>query len=236
MSLATARSAVVSGLQKTLKEQLPPALAKALTVEAHPGEFDIAELRRLSKRTPAVCVALLGVGNVVSHGGEKAAEALFGVYVLAAGGLKGEARDLVALSLLPSVLARIEGNRWGLEAAETIPQQIKADNLFSGTLDSLHVALWAVSFRQRITISAGLSFALAAVTHNEVDAALAKETGQDGPCPNQAAPLAPGETCPVCDGSGAHQPIPVGVDEFLRAGVSQHPDESPDAGLFPVRR
>lgn len=155
MSLVAVRDAMVAAI----KTALPPAVS----VAAHAGRFDEAELARYAVASPTVLVACLGVVGVSARGGEVAADVLWGAFVVAGPGKRGVAPQAVALALLPPLLACIAGNRWGREEAETHPEALKADNLYSAKLDGNAVALWAASWRQRITIGGGL-------TQEELDA------------------------------------------------------------------
>ena len=245
MSLLATRAAIAAHVHEALKKHLPATLTTRLNTDTHGGSFDAQALNRLAVAAPAVRVALLGAGNLASRGSEVSCEAVFGVFLITAGGQKGEPRDMVALAFLPAILATIANNRWGLESSESNPASAKADNLFSAQLDSRHVALWAVSFRQRVTLSGGMEAALLAVTEAELAAALnnaESADGKDTPCPQAAQPIPPGGHCPTCSGTEhtGHKPVPGtgnvnGIDDFLRAGLADAPQQNPDKGLFPVR-
>ena len=49
-------------------------------------------------------------------------------------------------------MARVAGNRWGLEWAH-IPEEIRCDNLYEAELDKTGVAIWAVTWQQRIEVT-----------------------------------------------------------------------------------
>lgn len=155
MSLVAVRDAMVAAIRAAL----PPAVS----VAAHAGRFDEAELARCAVASHAVLVACLGVVGVSARGGEAAADVLWGAFLVAGPGKRGADPQTVALTLLPPLLACVEGNRWGRGEAETRPEALKADNLYSARLDGNAVALWAASWRQRITIGGGL-------TQEELDA------------------------------------------------------------------
>jgi len=149
MSLVAVRDAMVVAIKA--------AVPQLVSVERHAGRFDEAELARYASAAPAVRVACLGIIGVSTRGSEKAADVLWGAFVVAGTGRRGADAQTVALTLLPPLLACIEGNRWGLAEVETRPEALKVDNLYSARLDGNAVALWAASWRQRISIGGILS-------------------------------------------------------------------------------
>ena len=135
------RAAVVSAI----KARVP-----SVAVEEHGGRFDAAELKRVAVRAPAVFVAVLGVGDVRELGGEIGAALNMGAFVITTSASSAP-RDEAALAIVQALLGLVPGNRWG--RAEGNPDRITAENLFSSTIDKRGVAMWAVSWRQRTTIT-----------------------------------------------------------------------------------
>lgn len=147
MSLLTLRQAIVDDLTANL-----PALK---TCEGHGGRFDANEVKRVAAKAPALFVACLGVSDTDEAPDGIAGTVQWGAFVVARDtGASG--RDEGGLAILQALLLHLPGNRWGLDQAEGRPQAIRAQNLYSATVDKMGVAMWAVSWRQRMVIGAEL--------------------------------------------------------------------------------
>jgi len=148
MSLCDLRDAVVTDLRRIL-----PQLR---TCETHGGRFDAAELRRLAPRTPAALVTTLALDDLRREHGEYKSEVTFAVFVLTTD-RPGLPRDEAALAVVDALARTIPDNRWSMAESETVPDRLRAENLYSGGLDKSGVALWAVSWRQRMVLGQELS-------------------------------------------------------------------------------
>ena len=137
MSVLTVRDAIVADLRAALPE--------LVSCGTYPGRFDAAELARFSTRVPTALVACLGL-DAIDERGEVGALASLAVFVVA-----GQ-RDTVALAVVEAVAARVIGNRWGSDLVETLPADVRAENLYSAAMDTRGVALWSVNWRQRVTL------------------------------------------------------------------------------------
>ncbi len=148
MSLCDLREAVVTALHT--------AIPQLRTCETHGGRFDAAELRRLAPRSPAVLVATLALDDLRGEHGEYKADVAWAVFVVASD-RPGQPRDAAALTVVDALARTIPDNRWGLAESETVPTRLRAENLYSGDLDKSGVAIWAVSWRQRMVLGQELS-------------------------------------------------------------------------------
>jgi hypothetical protein len=103
-------------------------------VEAHPGRFDEAEIRRLAVRAPAILTSLMGVDDE-TNGFE------FVSWVLARAQGKDRLYDtaLGIVSALIPVIRELDAD-YSVDA----PHNIEAECLYSGSLDAINVTLWAV--------------------------------------------------------------------------------------------
>lgn len=103
-------------------------------IEAHPGRFDEAEIRRLAQRTPAVLTSLMAVDDEKN-------EADFVSWVLARARGKDRLYDtaLGIVSALIPVIRELDAD-YSVDA----PRDIAAECLYSGSLDAINVTLWAV--------------------------------------------------------------------------------------------
>lgn len=149
---------IFTELLNAVADRLRETMPRQVHVDTHPGELDSAELKRLCVRTPALRVVFAGVRGVDSARGAVAAEVALGVFVIC-GPRKGEPQpDIVSLALVPRVLATVYGENWGIDAVESTPQALKAENLFTGLDAANFVSLWAVSWRQRIELPSLIAF------------------------------------------------------------------------------
>lgn len=147
MSLTTIRKAVADAVLAGV-----PGLK---TCEPHGGRFDASELRRLAVGGPAVFVAVLGVQDLVFEHGEAKGEVQFAAFAVA-GDKAGLPRDKAVMAMADALALLVPDNRWGLDESESVPMRVRAENLFSVTVDKAGVALWAVSWRQRMALGQGL--------------------------------------------------------------------------------
>ncbi|MBU1611242.1 MAG: DUF1834 family protein [Proteobacteria bacterium] len=143
MSLAAIREAVRS----TIATGIP----MLKTCDTHGGRFDAEELARMATRTPAVLVATLGFSDLTEGQGEYRAEVRFVAFAVASD-KPGLPRDKAVMAMADALSKLIPGNRWGLEESESAPQDVRADNLYSGQLNKSGVTLWAVTWRQRMML------------------------------------------------------------------------------------
>lgn len=141
MSLADIRTAIITDLSAQ-------GLGDAVT--AHPGRLTVEELKSFTiKGRAAVLVGCLGVPRVEDTANLPALVLSFAVYVIALD-KPGTPRDVTAMTLASAVALRVSRNLWGREDLDD-PTDIRADNLYSGTIEKRAVALWAVTFRQAWT-------------------------------------------------------------------------------------
>lgn len=120
-----------------------------VTVEAHGGRFDRLELARYSKRAPAVLIAAMSMPRVEERPRSRP-QVQFAAFVVCRDAPSAP-RDAQALTLAEALVRLVPRNQWGREDAES-PANISAENLYSGEIDKLGIAMWAVSWRQTIAL------------------------------------------------------------------------------------
>jgi hypothetical protein len=105
-----------------------------VNIEAHPGRFDEAEVRRLAQRTPAILTSLMAIDDEKN-------EIEFVTWALARSQGKDKLYD-AALGMVSALIPVIRG----LDADYCIdaPHDIEAECLYSGSLDAINVTMWAV--------------------------------------------------------------------------------------------
>lgn len=144
MSLETLRAAVVN--------TIGAGMTSTVTCEPHGGRFDVEELKRVSRKTPAVFVAVLGLRDVVERNGDFQATVAWGAFAVAKDN-PGLRRDLAAAALVDRLTMIVPDNTWGLEdECLRRPQGIRGDNLFSASVNKLGVAMWAVTWQQSMVL------------------------------------------------------------------------------------
>ncbi|TBW58554.1 DUF1834 family protein [Marinobacter halodurans] len=138
-----ARDAIVA----TIKQALP----ELRDCQAHGGRFDLPELQRWSRRAPAVLVAAVQV-PVVADNHTRQVQVRWVAYVVTRDTPQA-ARDVAALDYAEALLRCVKGNRWGLDNTQR-PENLAAENLYSGQADRQGMALWAVSWQQGLALRA----------------------------------------------------------------------------------
>lgn len=138
MSLPDIRIAIVDALADA-------GLANA--VATHSGRMTASDLKRLViKGRSMVKVGLLGIASVDEKPTADDFTLQWAAYVLTLDAA-GMDRDTAAMIVASAIARLIPGNLWGREDLDD-PDKIRADNLYSGTVESRGVALWAVTWRQ----------------------------------------------------------------------------------------
>lgn len=119
-------------------------------VEPHQGRLSVDELKTLVvKGRAAIKVGCLGIPRVNDQTAQPGLMVAFAVYVMALD-KQGVPRDETAMILASAVALRVSRNLWGRSDLDD-PMDIRADNLYSGTIEKRAVALWAVTWRQEWT-------------------------------------------------------------------------------------
>ena len=124
-------------------KQLKAAFAvdKRISVSAHPGNFDESELRRLIQSTPAILTSLAEISDA-----DEADECYieFVSWVL----YRADNRDRLydgALALVSALVGAIKK----IESPSSFGggKKIRAECLYTGSLDKINATLWAVRWR-----------------------------------------------------------------------------------------
>ncbi len=118
-------------------------------VKTHGGRFSLEELKRYAQQAPGVRLALLGVERVeCTSFGKVWLHARLGAFVIAA----GQGRNAQALQISTALGVLVADNRWGVEEWAHTPQEARCDNLYDAALDKTGIAIWAITWRQRIEL------------------------------------------------------------------------------------
>jgi hypothetical protein len=138
-----------------VKSAVHTALPELRRCEVHGGRFDIAELKRIATQTPAVFVALLGTPEVKAPGTDETdIELTIALYVVTSDKVSLPRVESV-INITQALLQLVILNDWGL-AKVGEPTNVTSQNLYSGDVDKHGIALWAVSFKQRIRVGTSI--------------------------------------------------------------------------------
>lgn len=134
---------------------LTTTLPDGTTVLRAGGAFDAAEIRRHVTRAPAVIVTCLGAGDYARLAiGHWTVNAQLAAYILCRDTPPTSTRETQALGLVTDVLQAVARSNWGDPLAYDLADSASLDatNLYSGDLDAVGVALWAVTWRQQLRL------------------------------------------------------------------------------------
>ena len=142
MIIVDMRAAAIDAIQ---------AVFPKAALHAHAGRFNLADIRRLATKTPAICVAVLGMPRTQDAGNDQADHELrMAAFVLTSdkGNLK---RDVAALNIVESLAILIPGKRWGMAGVHPA-ERVTGESLYSAEIDKIGLCLWAVTWSQRIRL------------------------------------------------------------------------------------
>lgn len=127
---------------RLIRDGFPKDTFKNLKVSAHAGRFTEQEIRRLATQAPAVLTSLMQISD---GEGTDNSECRFVSWVLVRANNADKIYDegLKLTSLLIPVIRNIPN---GSVYNGTDVTDIGAENLYAGTLDSINISMWAVSW------------------------------------------------------------------------------------------
>lgn len=133
-----------------------------VAVETWDGRFDPEALRMMAPRAPAVFLGVQLLTDFQRAGDAWWCEASMAAVVLTQD-RAGRPRDAQALDYAPAIAARVldtERTPWdGLTEGQALdPSNVRADNLAALKLDKRGLAMWAVTWRQRIKLVAAEAY------------------------------------------------------------------------------
>ena len=121
----------------------------AWTVEAHGGTFTERELPLLLAKVPCILLSVQGFPQFLPHGPQRWSAELDLAVTIFSRDEPDVSRAEQALEAAFTLLTLLPGQRWGLDAAKPpVADSLRADNLYSGYVNNLRVALWSVAWKQ----------------------------------------------------------------------------------------
>ena len=149
----------LSGLLNHVVNALTPVFAP-LPVAAHGGRFTEDELPMLLGEAPCLRVAILGLPRYVVRGRERwSGEVRLAVYCLGTDTPSISRADL-AMDTAIRLVDWLPDQRFGLSEQESrIPEtdSIRAENIYTGDINNLRVALWGVAWNQLFYFDHGVN-------------------------------------------------------------------------------
>ncbi|MGR6871238.1 hypothetical protein ACU6U9_02770 [Pseudomonas sp. HK3] len=144
-------STSINTFLSAIKDRLHEVLPELNTCDVHDGRFDVSELKRISTKAPAVFVALLKVPSTKTNSEDQLeADLSLVAYIVTKEAHKldkGEA----ARNLSEAIMILVKNERWSTIEIERA-SDIRGDNLYSGAIDKQNIALWAITWKQTITL------------------------------------------------------------------------------------
>jgi hypothetical protein len=145
-SLPQLRDAVVAALGQALPQ---------VKVATHGGTFDEAEIKRYATQAPAVYICVVGVeGGTIFNDGRLKLPVHFAAVVVTKDAVidnRKVERDLSGLAICSAIELTVSGNRFGLEGVFH-PENLRARNEYSGSVDQMNVALWQVNWTSALLV------------------------------------------------------------------------------------
>jgi len=137
--------------RENIKDAVETGVSSFKHVAVHGGRFTSDEIRRYAVKAPAALVACLGIDNIVDTMVDLVATMRWGIYVVTRGD-SSTRRDSEALTLIQALAVLVKGNDFD-ESALVRPENLRAENIYSGGIDNKGIALWALTWTQDQSIS-----------------------------------------------------------------------------------
>lgn len=140
---------IVNYLKPALEGADESEIDKVATVERHIGRFDKPEdiKRWLARRGGGVRIAALRVNQYETVGNRLVGDVNFVAYVFTKDQY-GYEKDMRA-EVITGRLVRAMMDRKATPTAYSMPQGVRANNLYNGGIDQLGVAIWSVTWSQQ---------------------------------------------------------------------------------------
>ena len=121
-------------------------------VELCGGRFALPEIKRLSKKAPALLISCLEIPatNDGAHGDNEHKLSLV-IFVLTRD-VPGTTKDMLSVDITERLLRWVKDKEWGLDWTYPVVENISARNLYSNDIDKIGVSLWGVGFKQIIQL------------------------------------------------------------------------------------
>lgn len=139
----------LAALTAEVVKQIGAYMPGLKTCATHPGKINIDELSRIARKPPAVHVALMDIPALPIHTQEVETMLTLVAYVTTQD-QRGLPAEQSALNLVEALLNWLPGRQFLPFAYGA--ERVAARNLFSASADKKGVALWGVTWRQKIRL------------------------------------------------------------------------------------
>ena len=146
MSLIDQREAIINAAKDNLG-------ALSGNCQSFGGRFAAAEIKRYALQSPAILVACLGIPEIRDdeHGAIDLITQ-WGTFVICTDKPQLP-RDAGALAIVTALLPIFRGRTIAADENVGYPEKVRGENLFSGAIEGQGIALWAITWQQKITIT-----------------------------------------------------------------------------------
>ena len=118
-------------------------------VRTHRGRFTLDDLKTVATRPMSCLVSCLAIKETDLQGGVNFCRCVWGAFIMTVDKPQ-VSRDEAALIILTRLMMVIPGNLWGLDI--TAPEELTANNLYSGSAADKGIVIWAVTWDQKVDL------------------------------------------------------------------------------------
>lgn len=133
-------------VESTFRSRLP----NEIHLVTHQGEFGEREIKAYLVRAPCVILAPVGIPGASPMGPNVMATMNYAAFVLTRSRPEMD-RSEAALRITEAILSFLPYEAFGLARK---PTDVEAANLYSGAIDNMGMALWAIRWRQMLELPA----------------------------------------------------------------------------------
>jgi len=146
------RHDLLHALPQLVADQVLIALPALATCRGFAGRFDLAALKRLSLKAPAVLVSRTGARQAEVYSGPHAMFELDMVAFVVTKDAMGLPRDEAAASITSVLLRLIPEKTWG-QIGVGAAQRVREQPLVTEASETAQVSLWAVTWMQPVALA-----------------------------------------------------------------------------------
>jgi len=129
--------------------KLDSDVAALISAEAFGGELTPDDIRRYAVKAPAARVGCLGFEDLALESGHYALDLQWIIVLVTRDAAVRRGPQM--LGLVVDAAKVVAANDWGMETGR--PKNVRARNLFSGDVDKHGLAVWAITWTQRLDLA-----------------------------------------------------------------------------------
>jgi phage gp37-like protein len=151
---------IIVKLQDAIANGLRDKLGDLVDVSMHGGRFTLEQIKRHTRRSPAVILACAGLPDLEIQGGAERVVTTRWVAMVMATDRERNTRDEKCIATVELILHLLGDQRWDLDDVHRT-SDIDATNLFAPDVERHGLALWAVTWDQKVDLPGTYANALA---------------------------------------------------------------------------